>query len=153
MAAMYGSLSKAHDEDEFMFLDGICDTVIKLAMEQKNIEGNPIFKECMFFISILITTVKVKQLVQYLLNTDVIDLLMSALSLNPQTSISLHSDVLDALHLIFQWDMENAPEKSIRGYFEGKGGMDLLNQVATTSRSLEVQTQSLEILGNYFKED
>ena len=78
---------------------------------------------------------------------------MSALSLNPQVSISLHSDVLDAFHLIFQWDMDNAPEQSIRGYFDSKKGMDLLNQVATTSRSLEVQTQCLEILGKYFKED
>ena len=33
MAAMYGTLNKVHDEDEFMILDGICDTVIKLAME------------------------------------------------------------------------------------------------------------------------
>lgn len=49
--------------------------------------------------------------------------------------------------------MDNAPEQSIRGYFDSKGGMDLLNQVATTSRSLEVQTQCLEILGKYFKED
>ena len=66
MAAMYKSLAKMYEdtnEDEFLFKDGICDTVIKLAMDQKKIEGNPIFKECIFFIAILISTVRVKQLV------------------------------------------------------------------------------------------
>jgi hypothetical protein len=64
MAAMYRSIAKIYEEeDEFMFKDAICDTVIKLAIDQKKIEGNPIFKECVFFISILITTVRVKQLV------------------------------------------------------------------------------------------
>ncbi len=63
MAAMYRSIAQMFEEDEFMFKDAICDTVIKLAMDQKKIEGNPIFKECVFFIAILITTDKVKQLV------------------------------------------------------------------------------------------
>jgi hypothetical protein len=51
------------EEEEFMFKDAICDTVIKLARDQKKIEGNPIFKECIFYIAILITSVRVKQLV------------------------------------------------------------------------------------------
>jgi len=55
--------------------------------------------------------------------------------------------------VIFQLDKENTPQDSIRAYFGSKGGIDLFNQVASTSRSLEVQTQALEMLSNYFKEE
>ena len=66
MAAMYRTLDRVYEgEEEFIFGDGICETVIKLAktVNQLQIESNPVFKECMFFIAILITAVREKQLV------------------------------------------------------------------------------------------
>ena len=68
------------------------------------------------------------------------------LVLNRRSSTSrLLLYTLEALGRFFQWDLENAPNPSVREFFEKEGGLVALNDLVNKNLQVEVYSATLEV--------
>jgi hypothetical protein len=59
---------------------------------------------------------------------------------------------LETLDRFFAWDLANAPNPSVRDFFDKEGGLVALNDLQTTNLHTEVYSATLDLQNKYFKE-
>jgi hypothetical protein len=108
MARLISDYAKSADmhDDEVFFQDGTVDQVMKTISIALQFSYFEVYREGIFFLSILATECSELQMIQYLLNKPIIMQFVEALK-HWGSNTKLLTYTLQALERFFAWDKEN----------------------------------------------